>query len=124
MASHEVTVTDFAERSNNVSPIERRPDSTLGTIKVVPPITIGVNGVEFGAVILGREAYGVTVKEVVTTPDCTIIQAEAGDYESDRAARQKRINEIAERIKLFADNPSNAPALRQQIPFPEAPERD
>jgi len=120
MTSHEVTVTGFAEQKANGSLITPRPKSTLGIIEVKPPITVGA---KFGSIILGRESYGVTIEEVASTVDSTVLLAEVGSYGSGQDSRQELINKIAARVKLFANHPSNAMVLMQQNPFTEPLER-
>jgi len=66
MASHEVNILSFTERPANYT---QRTDSTVGLIEVKPPITVGG---EFGAVVLGRDQWEISLKEVGSTVNSTI----------------------------------------------------
>ena len=118
MTSHEVNVLGLTERSGDH--FTRRPASTIGLIEVKPPISVGE---KFGAVILGREQHGVSLSEVGSTADSTVLYAEAGSFQTDEASRQAQIQTIAERVLAFSNNPETSVELMQGNPFPQPQER-
>jgi len=118
MASYEVKVLGFTERSGDH--FTQRPDSTIGLIEVRPPITVGK---KFGAVVLGRDGHGVTLSEVGSTADATVLSAESGAYGSNQESRREHIQTIAERVLEFSNHPEDSLVLMEGNPFPEPQER-
>lgn len=108
MSEHTVTVTGFTEKSGGNM---RGQAATIGQILVRPPFTVGK---EFGRTVVGREATGAQVSEVVSTDDATVLFAEVTTSHQDRSAQ---VHRVAERVQRLLNNPEQALAMMNESPF-------
>lgn len=118
MPIHEVSLLGLVEESGDR--FTGSPDSTRGFIEVRPPITVGA---KFGSVILGQDQYGVTIQEVGSTSEVTILSAEVAVHGLDSEARQGQIRAISQRVMDFVIDPTRSLEMFQENPFP-APQED
>ena len=109
-------VIDYAERPSSKFP--QRPAFTLGTIMRKPPIRPGER---FNDAALGRDKYGVTIQEVVTTDAASVFVVESSRG-SDVDTRHADIEIVAKRVNALADHPGFVHTLMEENPFPEPEE--
>jgi hypothetical protein len=108
VSEYVVTVTGVAEQT-----VRYGNDRSLGSLVVQPPIHIGEG---FNDAVLGREASGVSLREVVTTNEATLLVATSSRGGLER--RRENIQRIANRIYTVVNGPGNALAMMNQTVFP------
>ncbi len=119
MANHEVRIVETVEKKSGEWSGD--PDSTLASVEVKPPITVGE---QFSSVILGIDGYGVRVSTVGSNNERTILLVESAGHNLDQGQRQAKINGVVARVALFADKPEMALRMLQENPFPNDPNWD
>jgi hypothetical protein len=110
MSNHEVKVAQISKR---MTPSNQETRSTVGSIIVKPPITIGEF---FDTAIRGRDGHGVNFTHVLTTSEVTVFVA--GSSLETPEKRENAIHTIADRINRLANAPEKVIELIDENPFP------
>jgi hypothetical protein len=115
MNNHEVEVAQISKRT---TPSGEEARSTIGSIIVKPPLTIGEF---FDTAIRGRDGHGVNFSHVLTTSEVTVFVA--GSSLETPEKREAAIYTVAERMKRLVNTPEKVIELIDENPFPAPPKK-
>src|SRR5689334_9887512 len=110
MSNHEVEIAQISKR---YTPSGEERNSTIGSITVKPPVTVGEF---FDTAVRGRDGHGVNLTHVVTTSEATVFVAGSSLETADK--REAALYTVAERMKRLVNAPEKVIELIDENPFP------
>lgn len=108
---HVVKLTEVPARHMDIA--GQAPAATVATVVVGAIVSV------IPDVYTGANAHGVTVTNVGTVGNQTIMFVSANPSGSDKKSRENMISTVVDRIRKFLDHPEGAYEMSQQVIFPK-----